>query len=205
MKSWFEKNDIVMYSMHNEIKSVVVERFFRTLKNKIYKYMTWISKNLYIDKLDDVVNKCNNTYHSAIKTKPVDLKSITYIGSSKDINNKDLKFKIGDTVRISRHKNTFEKGYLQNWSEKVFLIKEVKNTVPWTCVVSDLKSEEIVGTFYEKKLQRANQKGFIVEKVIMKKGDKLYLKWKDYDISFNSWIDKKTKYEWANIFQNQNL
>ena len=205
MKSWFEKNDIVMYSMHNEIKSVVVERFFRTLKNKIYKYMTWISKNLYIDKLDDVVNKCNNTYHSAIKTKPVDLKSITYIGSSKDINNKDLKFKIGDTVRISRHKNTFSKGYLQNWSEKVFLIKEVKNTVLWTCVVSDLKSEEIVGTFYEKKLQRANQKGFIVEKVIMKKGDKLYLKWKDYDISFNSWIDKKTKYEWANIFQNQNL
>ena len=205
MKSWFEKNDIVMYSMHNEIKSVVVERFFRTLKNKIYKYMTWISKNLYIDKLDDVVNKCNNTYHSAIKTKPVDLKSITYIGSSKDINNKDLKFKIGDTVRISRHKNTFAKGYLQNWSEKVFLIKEVKNTVLWTCVVSDLKSEEIVGTFYEKKLQRANQKGFIIEKVIMKKGDKLYLKWKDYDISFNSWIDKKTKYEWANIFQNQNL
>ena len=118
---------------------------------------------------------------------------------------KDFKFKIGDIVRISRHENTFAKGYLQNWSEEVFLIKEVKNTVPWTCVVSDLKSEEIVGTFYEKKLQRANQKGFIVEKVIMKKGDKLYLKWKDYDISFNSWIDKKAKYEWANIFQNQNL
>ena len=205
MKSWFEKNDIVMYLMHNEIKSVAVERFFRTLKNKIYKYMTWISKNFYIDKLDDIVNKCNNTYHSAIKIKPVDLKSITYIDSSKDVNNKDFKFKIGDIVRISRHENTFAKGYLQNWSEEVFLIKEVRNTVPWTCVVSDLKSEEIVGTFYEKKLQRANQKGFIVEKVIMKKGDKLYLKWKDYDISFNSWIDKKAKHEWANIFQNQNL
>ena len=86
MKSWFEKNDIVMYLMHNEVKSVAVERFFRTLKNKIYKYMTWISKNFYIDKLDDIVNKCNNTYHSAIKIKPVDLKSITYIDSRKDVN-----------------------------------------------------------------------------------------------------------------------
>ena len=125
MKSWFEKNDIVMYLMHNEIKFVAVERFFRTLKNKIYKYMTWISKNFYIDKLDDIVNKCNNTYHSANKIKPVDLKSITYIDSSKDVNNKDLKFKIGDIVRISRHKNTFAKGF-KIGLKKFFRSKKLK-------------------------------------------------------------------------------
>ena len=77
MKSWLEKNDIGMYSTHNEGKSVVAERFIRTLKNKIYKYMTSVSKNIYIDKLDDIVNKYNNTYHSTIKLKPVDVKSNT--------------------------------------------------------------------------------------------------------------------------------
>ena len=92
--------------------------------------MTLISNNMYIDKLDDVVNKYNNTYHSAIKTKLVDLKSNTYIESSKEINNKNHKFKTGDTVRISEHKNIFAKGYIPNWSEDVFVIKKVKNTVP---------------------------------------------------------------------------
>ena len=88
----------------NEGIYVVAERFIRTLKNKIYKYMTSISKNVYIDKLDDIVNKYNNTYHSTIKMKPVDVKSNTYIDSSKEINNKDPKFKIGDIVTISKQK-----------------------------------------------------------------------------------------------------
>ena len=87
-----EKNDIEMYSAHNEGKSVVTEIFIRTLKNKIYKYMTSISKNVYIDKLDDIVNKCNNTYHSTIKMKPVYVKSSTYINYSKEINDEDPKF-----------------------------------------------------------------------------------------------------------------
>ena len=89
-----------MYSTYNEGRSVVAERFIRTLKNKIYKYMTSISKNVYIDKLDDIVNRYNNTYHSTIKMKPVDVKSNTYIESSKEINNKNSKFKISDTVKI---------------------------------------------------------------------------------------------------------
>ena len=113
-----------MYSTHNEGKSVVAERFIRTLKNKIYKYMTSISKNVYIDKLDDIVNKYNNTYHSTIKMKPVDVKSNTYIDSSKEINDKDPKFKIGDIVRISKYKNIFVKDYVPNWSEEVFVIKK---------------------------------------------------------------------------------
>ena len=101
MKSWLEKNAIEMYSTHNKGKPVVAERFIRTLKNKTYKDMTLISKNMYINKLDDIVNKYSNTYIGRIKMKPVDLKSSTYIYSGKEINNKNPKFKIGDNVRIS--------------------------------------------------------------------------------------------------------
>ena len=114
MKSRLEKNDVEIYSTHNEGKSVIAERFIRTLNNKIDKYLTSVSKNLYIDKLEDIVNKYNNTYHSTIKMKPVDVKSNTYIGSSKEINNKNPKFKIGDNVRISKYKNVFAKGYTSN-------------------------------------------------------------------------------------------
>ena len=106
MKSCLEKNAIELYSTRNERKSVAVaERFIRTLKNKIYKYMTSISKNVYIDKLDYIVKKYDNTYHSTIKMKPVDVKSNTYINSSKEINDEDPKFKTGDNVRISKYKN----------------------------------------------------------------------------------------------------
>ena len=130
MKSWLEKNDIEMYSTQNEGKSVVAERFIRSLKNKIYEYMTSVLKNSYIDKLHDIVNKYNNTYHSTINMKPVNVKSNTYIDSSKEINVKDPKFKISDTVTILKYKNVFAKGYISNWSEEVFVIRKVKNTVP---------------------------------------------------------------------------
>ena len=141
--------------------------------------MTSISKNKYIDKLDDIVNKYNNTYSSRIKMKPVDVRSNTYIGSSKEINDKDPKFKIGDTVRLSKYKNIFAKGYTPNCSEQVFVIEKVKNTVLWTYVIHDLNGEEIVGTFYEKKFLKANQKEFRIEKVIEKKSNKLYVNGKD--------------------------
>ena len=131
-KKWLQDNNIVMYSTNNEGKSVVAERFIRTLKSKIYKYMTSISKNVYIDKLDDIVDKYNNTYHSTIKMKPINVKDNTYINTAKEINNKDPKFKVGDRVRISKYKNIFAKGYAPNWSEEVFVIKKVKNAVPWT-------------------------------------------------------------------------
>ena len=121
-----------MYSTRNEEKSAVAERFIRTLKSKIYKYMTSISKNGYIDKLDDIVDEYNNTYHTTIKMKPIDVKDDTYINNDKEINNKDPKFKVGDRVRISKYKNIFAKGYMPNWSEEVFVIKKVKNTIPWT-------------------------------------------------------------------------
>ena len=179
-----------MYSTHNEGKSVVAERFIRTLKSKIYKYMTSISKNVYIDKLDDIVNEYNNAYHTTSKMKPIDVKNNTYINTDKEINNKNPKFKVGDRVRISKHKNIFAKGYTPNWSEEVFVIKKVKNTVPWTYVINGLNGEEIIGTFYEKELQKTNPEEFRTEKVIRRKGDKIYVRWKGYDNAFNSWIDK---------------
>ena len=186
-KKWLRDNNIVMFSTHNEGKSVVAERFIGTLKSRIYKYMTSISKNVYIDKLDDIVDEYNNAYHTTIKMKPIDVKDNTYINTDKEINNKDPKFKVGDHVRISKYTNIFAKGYMPNWSEEVFVTKKVKNTVPWTYVIN---GEEITGTFYEKELQKTNQEEFRIEKVIRRKGDKLYVKWKGYDNSFNSWIDK---------------
>ena len=101
--------------------------------------MTLIWKNVYIDKLDDIVNKYNITYHRTIKMKPNDVKSRTYIDSSKEIDNKDPKFKTVDIIRISKYKNIFAKGYVPNWFQEVFLIKKVKKTVPWTYVINDLK------------------------------------------------------------------
>ena len=155
-----------MYSIHNEGKPVVAERFIRTLKTKTYKYMTSISKNVYIDKLDDIVDEYNNTYHRTIKMKPVDVKDNTYIDFKKEVNDKDPKFKVGDHVRISKYKNIFAKGYTPNWFEEVFVIKKVENTVSWTYIINDLKGEKIIGTFYEKELQKANQQEFRVEEVI---------------------------------------
>ena len=153
-----------MYSTHNEEKSVIAERFIRTLKNKNYKYMTSISKNVYIDKLDHIVKKYNNTYHNTIKMKPIDVKSNSYIDSSKEIHDKNSKFETGYNVRISKYKNVFAVGYSPNWCEEVFVIKIVKNTVPWTYVINNLNGEEIVGTFYENELQRTNQNEFRIEK-----------------------------------------
>ena len=111
-KKLLQDNYIVMYSTNNKEKSVVAERFIRTLKNKIYKYMTSISKNVYVDKLDDIVKEYNNTYHISIKMKHVDVKDNTYIDFKKEVNDKNPKFEVGDHVRISKCKNIFTKGYM---------------------------------------------------------------------------------------------
>ena len=152
--------------------------------------MTSISKNVFIEKLDDIVKKYNNTYHTSIKMKPVDVKDNTYIDFKQEVNDKNPKFKVGDQVRISKYKNIFAKEYMPNWSEEIFIIKKIKNTVLWAYVINDLNGEEIIGTFYETGLQKTKQNKFRIEK-INKKGDKLYVKWKGYDNSFNSWIDQK--------------
>ena len=155
---------------------------------------------MYIDKLDDIVKEYNNKYHTSIKMKPADVKDNTYINVKKETNDKNPRFKVGDHVRISKYKNIFAEGYMPNWSEEIFVIKKIKNTVPWTDVINDLNGEEIIGTFYEKELQGTNQQEYRIEKIIKKKGDKLYVKWKGYNNSFNSWIDKKDIIKWVNIF-----
>ena len=147
--------------------------------------MTSISKNVHIDKSDDIVDEYNNAKHRTIKIKPMDVKDNTYIDFGKEVRYNDPKFKDGDHVRIPKYKNIFAKGYTPNWSEEIFVIKEIKKTVPWTYVINDLNDEEIIGAFYEKELQKIDQHEFKIEKVIKKKGDKLYVKWKGYDNSFN--------------------
>ena len=104
---------------------------------------------------------------------------------------KTSKYKVGDHVRISKYKNIFAKGYAPNWSEEVFVINKINNRVPWTYAISDLNGEEFTGSFYEKELQSTNQQKIRIDKIIKRKGDKLYVKWKRYNDSFNSWINKK--------------
>ena len=139
--------------------------------------MTSVSKSVYIDKLDGIVNEYNNTYHRKTKMKPVNVKDNAYIDSAqlhsyKEVNDKDLKFKIGDHVRTSKYKNSFAEAYTPNWSEEVFVIKYS----PWAYVINDLNGDEIIETFYEKELQKTNQQEFRIEKVIKEKVDKLYVK-----------------------------
>ena len=149
-----------------------------------------MSKNVYFNVLDNNVDKYNSTSHNTIKMKAIVVKSGSYAEYNVDSNAKDAKFKIGDHARISKSKNSLTKGYTPNWSEE-FVISKIKNTLPWRYIINDLNGEEILGTFYEKKFQKTNQKEFRIEKVIKRKGSKLYVKWKGYDGSFNSCIDKK--------------
>ena len=153
--------------------------------------MTAISKNVYFYVLHDIVNKYNNTIHGTIKMKPIEVTDDSYAEYNEESNKRNPKFKVGDHVRISKYKNVFAKGYVPNWSEEVLIVNKIKNTVPWTYTISDLNGEQIIGSFYEKELQKNNQKEFRIEKVLKRKGDQLYVKWKGYGNSLNSWINKK--------------
>ena len=139
-KKWLSDNHIIMSSTCNKGKSVVAERFIKTLKNKLYKHMTATGKNVYYDVLDDVVNEYNNTNHNTIKMKPKD------VGDNKRVyidehNEKDSRFKVGDRVRISKFKNIFAKGYTPNWSKEIFIVDKVNDTVPYTYNIKDLNDE----------------------------------------------------------------
>ena len=170
-KKWLKDSDISIYSIFNKGISVVTERFIRTLQNKIYKHMAAISKNVYFNFLDDIVDEYNNTYHRTIEIRPMDVKNDTFAEYNEESNEKDTKFKVGDHVRISKYKNISAKVYTTNWSEEVFIIKKIKNNVPWRYVISDLNGEEMVGSFHEKR----------TAKKLIKKNSKLnkYLKGKE--------------------------
>ena len=123
--------------------------------------------------------------------KPIDVTSDSHAEYNEDSNVTKPKFKVGDHVRISKYKNIFAKRYTQNWSEEVFVFSKIKDTVPWTYALSDLNGGKLTGSFYEKELQKTNQRKYRKEKVIKRKCDNSYVKWKGYDNSLNSWIDKK--------------
>ena len=152
-EKWLSDNDINMYSTYNEGKSVVAERFIRTLKNKLYKHMTATGKNVYYV-LDDAVNKYNNTKHSTIKMKPIDVGDNNKRVYIDEHNEEDSRFNVGDRVRISRYKNIFAKGYTPNWSKEIFIVDKINDTVPYTYNLKDLNDEEIIGSFYDKELQK---------------------------------------------------
>ena len=154
-KKWLSDNDINMYSTYNEGKSVVAESVIRTLKNKLYKRVTATGKNVYYDVLDDVVNKYNNTKHSTIKIKPIDVGENNKRVYIDEHNEKDSRFKVGDRVRISRYKNIFAKGYTPNWSKEIFIVDKINDTVPYTYNLKDLNDEEIIGSFFDKELQKS--------------------------------------------------
>ena len=152
-KNRLPDNYIIMYSTCNEGKSVVAERFIRTLKNKLYKHMTSADKNVYYDVLVDVVDKYNNAKHSTITMKPIDVKNNKRVYIDEH-NEKDSRFKLGDRVRISKFKNIFAKGYTPNWSKEIFIVNEINDTVPYTYNIKDLNDEEIIGSFYDRELQK---------------------------------------------------
>ena len=193
------KELIKLYSTENEEKSSVVERWIRTMKEKMWKYFTDNNTNVYVDILRDLVEDYNNTKHSSIKMTPVEASKKknelevwrNLYPNHLDIININPKFSIGDKVRISKKKKTFEKGYTTRWTEEIFTIVEVKHTLPIMYKIADLNGEEIQGTFYEPELQKTSQQLFRIEKVIKRGKKKSLVKWKGYSDDFNSWVDNK--------------
>ena len=158
LKKFLKENNIEMYSTCNEGRSVVAGKFIKTLKSKIFKHKTAVSKNACFDVLDNIVDNYNNTFHRIIGMKPIDIKSDSYVEYNVDSNEKDPKIKVRDHVRISKYNNIFAKGYTPNWPKEIFVISKIKSTVPWTYVVIDLNVEEITGTFRRKNCRRQIKK-----------------------------------------------
>jgi len=183
-----KKLGMELYSTENQEKSAMVERWNRTMKERMFKYFTANSTNKYVNIISDLVNNYNNAVHSSIKMTPSEAsKKKVNVAREIDINSSP-KYKVGDRVRISKKKGTFEKGYTPRWTEETFTVSEVKHTVPVTYKISDYSNSEIQGTFYEPELQKTEQETYRIEKVIRKKGDKSFVKWLGYPDTFNSWV-----------------
>ena len=199
MTAWLKKEKITRYSTHGEHKSAIAERFNRTLKERMWHRFTAENTRNWIDMLDDLVSKYNNSYHEAIRMRPVD--------ASKKENESEVwenlfrddeqakeskKFKIGDTVRISRIKGIFEHGFLPNWTEQIYKIHNINKSKPVTYILKDLQDEIIEGGFYKEELQKTSQEVFRIEKVLKKKKidgiEHGLVKWIGYSDKFNEWL-----------------
>ena len=194
MKELLEKNNITLYSTENEEKSIVCERWNRTIKTKMWKQ----GSTVYLGILPKILEQYNNTKHSSIKMTPIEAskkknESTVYFnlyGNIKQLSSKP-KFKVGDKVRISKYKRkVFDKGYTPNWTEEIFLIDKIQSTNPITHRLKDLNNEEIQGNCYEPDLLPAKQDVFRIEKVIRRdyKKKQALVKWLGYSDDFNSWI-----------------
>jgi len=201
MNEWLKENDITRYSTHGEHKSVVAERWNRTLKANMWKRFTAENTRNWIDMIDKLVYEYNNTKHRTIKMTPTEAskkenEETVFENINIPLKIKNIqKFKVGDTVRISRIKGLFEKGYLPNWSEEIYTVCEVKNTVPFTYILKDTSGDIISGSFYNEELQKASQEVFRIEKVLSKKKingiEHGFVKWLGYNKKFNEWIPMK--------------
>jgi hypothetical protein len=203
------KKLVELISTENEEKSCVVERWNRTMKDRMFKYFTANNTLRYVDVLDDMVTQYNNTKHSSIKMTPVQASNPenlyrTYMNLYGDIVHDNSprpkpKFTVGDKIRITVKKDVFRKGYLPRWTEELFTVSAIQYTDPITYKIKDLNGEEIKGTFYEQEMQKSTQETFRIEKVLKTKGNKLLVKWMGYSDDFNSWIDKKDVQSIGNI------
>ena len=191
--------DLVEYSTENEEKSSIVERWIRTIKDKMWKYFTDNNTYNYMSVLPDLLEDYNNTVHSSTKFTPTDAsKKENELTVWRNLypdrlktNRLTPKFSVGDEVRITKKKKVFEKGYTTRWTEEIFTIKEIRDTNPITYKLSDLQGEEIKGTFYEPELQKTEQQIYRIEKIIKKEKIKSLVKWKGYSDKFNSWVNNK--------------
>ena len=204
MNEWMKENNIIRYSTHGEHKSVVVERFNRTLKEIMWKKFTTENTRNWINMLDKLLHSYNSDrIHSTIGMTPAEasLKKNEQevlqntLSKTRNISTSKVRFKVGDHVRLSRIKRLFEKGYLPNWSEALYIIDEVQETVPVTYKIKDSLNRIIDGSFYNEELQKSNQEVFRVEKVIRKKKidgvEHAFVKWSGYSDEYNQWIPMK--------------
>jgi len=200
-KEFYNKNvkamGVELYSTENEEKSCVVERWNRTMKERMFKYFTANNTRRYVDVLDEMVNKYNNTRHSSIKMTPFEAskkqnEKLVWSNLNGTHHQIKPKFAVGDRVRITKKKGIFDKGYTPRWTEEVFTVSQVQYTDPPTYRITDSNGEEIQGTFYEQELQKTSQELFRIEKVIRTRGNKSLVKWLGYSSAFNSWVDNES-------------
>ena len=196
-RSWLKDRDIEMYSVHNEGKAVVVERFNRTLKEWMSKYFSANNTQKHRDIVDSLVGYYNSKCHRSVKMSPKEAslkkneaKVFNNLYGAMTPSDQKPKFEVGDSVRISKKKALFEKGYTPRWTEEIFKVYEVQRTSPVTYKLEDLNEEKIDGSFYEAELQKTTQDVFRIEKILRKdkKNGMALVKWRGYSSKFNSWV-----------------
>lgn len=199
MTSLLHERNIDIYSTYTTMKAAIVERFNRTLKRMLWMEFSLSGSYKWITKLQGIINKYNRTKHRTIKMRPIDVDKRNEQHLLNTVYNYKIqlpfkhknKFKIGDSVRISKYKHIFEKNYTANWTCEIFRVKKILFTDPITYILEDFKDEEIAGCFYEEELQIVqNPDIFLIEKILNRRKDKVFVKWLGFSDKFNSWIPK---------------